>query len=88
MPTGPPPCAQSTRDASRPAPVRSPAPQDAFPTPLARSNGFNRAATLLMYLNDVEEASTGVVLSRVGFPRVGLSRLGFPGFQTQLRAVS
>lgn len=31
--------------------------QDAFPLPLARSNGFNRHATLLLYLNDVAEVS-------------------------------
>lgn len=34
--------------------------EDAFPSRLARYNGFNRHATLLIYLNDVPQVGAGV----------------------------
>jgi len=56
--------------------------QDAFPLPLASSNGFNRHATLLLYLNNVP--SGGVTrfdhLDLSVQPRRGRALIFFPSF--------
>ena len=36
--------------------------QDAFPAPVASANGFQRHATVLVYLNDVSQVFTGPML--------------------------
>ncbi|KAI8465382.1 MAG: hypothetical protein J3K34DRAFT_396170 [Monoraphidium minutum] len=56
--------------------------EDAFPLPLARSNGFNRHATLLMYLNDVAQGGA-TQFDHLGLavqPRKGSALVFFPSF--------
>ncbi len=58
------------------------APQDGFPPELAARNGFQRAATLLVYLNDVA-AGGATRFERLGVtvaPRAGRALLFFPAF--------
>ena len=56
--------------------------EDAFPVPLAKQNGFNRHATLLVYLNEVKEGGAtrfdhlGLSVS----PKEGQALLFFPSF--------
>eukprot|EP00877_Chromochloris_zofingiensis_P009202 jgi/Chrzof1/4535/Cz14g17110.t1 len=56
--------------------------QDAFPLPLARSNGFQRHATLLVYLNDVFEggATRFDHLNVAVRPKRGMALLFFPAY--------
>lgn len=56
--------------------------EDAFPIDQAQSNGFQRSATLLVYLNDVEQggATTFQYLNLTVQPVCGDALLFFPGF--------
>lgn len=56
--------------------------QDGFPAELAAGNGFQRRATLLVYLNDVA-AGGATRFDHLGFavqPRKGSALLFFPAF--------
>jgi len=56
--------------------------EDAFPMPLARSNQFNRHATVLIYLNSVEKGGS-TCFDHLGVcvqPRRGRALLFFPAF--------
>jgi hypothetical protein len=56
--------------------------EDAFPVPLARENGFNRHATLLVYLNDVPKGGE-TRFDHLGLslgPSEGRALLFFPSF--------
>lgn len=56
--------------------------EDAFPVPLAKDNGFNRHATLLVYLNEVAEggATRFDYLGLSVSPTEGQALLFFPSF--------
>lgn len=56
--------------------------EDAFPTPTARSNGFQRRATVLLYLNDCPEGGRTQfdLLGVRSGPRRGSVLVFFPAF--------